>query len=143
MNARVLVILAVVLAIAALGIHRLSRSATERATLTALADSVRTLRSAADGCSAELRDAEAELAHYRARLDSMHSHVRSFETIGPDAVPAARYEEYLQEFDRYQDSTGTWQARVDTLQLLLAHCRELAEAHNEVVDTLRLRRAPN
>jgi hypothetical protein len=142
MTVRVAAVLAVVVVVAGAGLYRLNRAASERAEITQLADSVRALRAASDECSVDLRFDEVELSRFRERLDSMHGHVRAFETE-PRGVPAARYDEYLAALATYQDSTAAWDGRVEALQQRLARCRQLAESHNEVVAELLDRRTPD
>jgi hypothetical protein len=131
----------VVILIAAAGIYRLGSSARERATTAQLADSVRALRVASDACGTELHHEEAELGRFRERLDSMHTHVRGFET-DERGVPAARYGEYLGALAEYQDSTDVWEDRVTAVQEMLTRCRDLAGSHNEMVEELLIRQTP-
>jgi hypothetical protein len=131
-------VLVVVLALAATGIYRLTRSAGERNAFEIMSDSVRSLRAAADSCAAELELAQAELVQYRARLDELHTQVRDYEDVEPRTVPAELFSEYMELFDRYNDSTAVWAERVAAVQLQLEQCQAIATTHNETVDSLRV-----
>jgi hypothetical protein len=129
---------ALLLILAGAGLFRLARSAGERDAFEILSDSARALRVAADSCSAELELVRADLLHYRARLDSLHAQVRDYEDVEPRTVPAELFGEYMELFDRYNDSTAAWADRVEVVQLKLEQCQAIATAHNETVDSLRV-----
>jgi hypothetical protein len=131
-----LIVLAV--AVAAAGVLRLTLSAGERSIDAVMADSVQVLRVATDSCTADLQRAQTDLVSYRDRLDSLHAQVREYEAVEPRTVPAELFSEYMELFDRYNDSTAAWSGRVDDLQLKLEQCQALATAHNEAVDSLRV-----
>jgi chromosome segregation ATPase len=137
LNVRALIVMLLIALIAAAGIYRLGRSARQRSAVETLGDSVQSLRAATDTCNADLRRAEVALGEYRDRLDSLHSEVRGFEAEEPGTVPAELFDEYMEAFDRYSDSTAAWAGRVDSLEIKLAECRSLAEAHNTALDSLR------
>jgi hypothetical protein len=102
-----------------------------------LADSIRVLRTAAEGCREELNLGTARLHAYDAKLDSMRARVRELEAMHPRGVPADSYAVYLEAFEQYNDSVGGWDARTDTLRARLQRCRDVTQRHNALSDSLR------
>jgi hypothetical protein len=65
--------------------------------------------------------------------------VTGFEDPDQGGVPGDEYGEYLATFDRYNDSVAVWESRADALRATEAYCRVLAEAHNALQDSIRVR----
>jgi len=72
-------------------------------------------------------------------VDSLHAQLRALEDPSQGGVPQARYPEYLEIFERYNDSVAVWEARSDALRANDGACRELVVGHNALGDSLRQR----
>lgn len=95
------------------------------------------LRTEVDDCRLELAREEDAFNRFDARVDSLRELIADFEALDPRGVPGDRYEEYIESFERYNESVPRWQAQADSLQAHLATCRELARRHNLLADSLR------
>jgi hypothetical protein len=104
--------------------------------LEALRGDLRLARATADSCALVLTWEEQDFLDFDAFVDSLHHSVRSFEDIEQGGVPQAEYSDYLEDFERYNDSVAVWQTKADALQSTEASCRALAEAHNALSDSL-------
>jgi len=114
----------------------LERPSHQDRAITALRDTLRVLRASVESCQAGLDRAAARLRADRLRLDSQHARVREMENIDDRGVPVDSYSTYLEAFDSYNDSVEGWKARADTLDLGWQNCRQLAEQHNALTDSL-------
>jgi hypothetical protein len=94
-------------------------------------------RFSVDSCKMALVYQEQGFLLFDALVDSLHAEVRTFEDPSRGGVPEARYPEYLEVFDLYNDSVAVWQDRADSLQTSEATCRSLIEWHNLLSDSLR------
>jgi hypothetical protein len=102
-----------------------------------LLDTLGILRVLADSCRADLEEGSSELNDYDRRLDSLRSRVRHLEAIDPRGIPADSYDLYMRVFDEYNDSVPGWTSRADSLRASWTRCRDLAETHNALADSLR------
>jgi chromosome segregation ATPase len=66
----------------------------------------------------------------RAELDEL-------ESLDPRGVPAARYTEYMQRVETFNESVPEWERQAEELRTLSARCRELIEVHNVRADSLQ------
>jgi hypothetical protein len=137
---RVQALLILLLLLAGAGIYSVSRALREPTELAMLHDSLAVLRAAADSCREAVDSAQVDLLAYNTWLDSLRGRVRQLESHDPRGVPADSYDVYMGVFDRYNDSVGTWQGRVESLQAGQERCLAVTAAHNELADTLRRRR---
>lgn len=94
-------------------------------------------RFSVDSCKMSLAQEEQRFLFFDEAVDSLHARVRSFEDPSQGGVPEALYPEYLEVFDRYNDSVAVWDARAGALQASEASCRGLVEKHNALGDSLR------
>jgi hypothetical protein len=94
-------------------------------------------RFSVDSCKMALVYHEQDFLLFDAMVDSLHAEVNAFEDASQGGVPEARYPEYLEVFDLYNDSVAVWQGRADSLQASEATCRVLVERHNSLSDSLR------
>ena len=62
---------------------------------------------------------------------------RAFEDPEQGGVPEAVYRQYLSVFSAYNDSVAVWQDRADALRESEERCRDLAQLHNTLGDSLR------
>lgn len=103
----------------------------------ALRDSIGALRARADSCRWDVDGRAAQLRAYNRRLDSMRSRVREMEALDRRGVPVDSYRVYLEAFNTYNESVAAWPPLEDTVRALDGRCRELAEQHNVLADSLR------
>lgn len=108
-----------------------------RSELMDMRDRVARARISADSCTNVLAYDQMLLRRFREVLDSLRGEVRAMERIDPRGVPEARYDEYMERFNGYNDSVAAWQSRVDDLRASDATCRSLIEAHNTLSDSVR------
>lgn len=116
--------------------YLIGRPARRQDAITPLVDSLEVLRGLADSCRTELDQGTAGFDDYDRRLDSLRTRVRDLEALDPRGVPADSYEVYLQVFEEYNDSVPGWTHRADSLRARWTHCRDLAETHNELADSV-------
>ena len=102
-----------------------------------LRDELYRARVASDRCRGSLTNSESALLALGITIDSLRSRVESFETMDGQGVPAARYDEYLEIFDSYNDSVQVWEARERRLRATEESCRATIEEHNAFSDTLQ------
>ncbi len=103
-----------------------------------LRETLRTLRASADSCRIAVERDASRFEAFDHTLDSLRARVDSLESIDPRGVPADSYATYLEAFDRYNDSIAGWTRRADSLRVRDARCREIAELHNVLADSLRM-----
>ena len=106
-----------------------------------LQDRVYTARVSADSCRNELAYSDRLFQRYDTFVDSLRRDVRGYEAMDSRGVPREMYDEYLARFHAYNDSVASWHRKADSLKARQAVCRQLAEAHNLLVDSLRRRLA--
>ena len=106
--------------------------------ISRLRDDLYRSRVAADRCRGSLQTSEAALRGLGLTIDSLRSRVDSFEALDRRGVPAARYEEYLEIFDSYNDSVAVWEDREQRLRTAEASCRSTIEQHNAITDSLQI-----
>ena len=96
-------------------------------------------RAGADRCRASLLNSESSIRELSAAIDDLRDQVDEFESGegGARSVPAAQYEEYLETFERYNDSVAVWESREQRLRATEASCRETIETHNALSDSLQ------
>ena len=109
----------------------------ERRELQTLTDDLRGARAEVDSCMRALEWQEEEFLHFDAMVDSLHLRVRAFEDPEQGGVPEAVYRQYLSVFSAYNDSVAGWQDRADALRESEEMCRDLAQFHNALGDSLR------
>jgi len=97
-------------------------------------------RMAADSCRMVLGWEQEAFLDFNRVVDSLRNRMESFEDPEQGGVPQEIYGEYLESFERYNDSVAAWQARADSLRAMEAACRALVEAHNYLGDSIRRRR---
>jgi hypothetical protein len=115
------------------------RVRSERDEAFRLAERVAEGRRAAAECTRTLTMAQAAFQALDGRVDSLRLLVQGFETLDPGGVPAARYEDYLDAFDRYNDAVTVWESSADSLRASEAVCHATIEAHNNLADSARRR----
>ena len=96
-------------------------------------------RFSVDSCRMYLAQEEQRFLMFDEFVDSLHTRLRSFEDPSQGGVPEAQYPEYLEVFDRYNDSVAVWEGRADALQATEAVCREIVEGHNALGDSIKQR----
>lgn len=126
-----------IVVLAVVGARGLADRRARVAELEQLRERLADLRAAAEECQVTVRREEQAFANYRAQVDSLRQEVRDFEAMDDRGVPAARYEEYLDAFDDYNEAVPVWEERADTLRARSRACRALAERHNAMADSLR------
>lgn len=94
-------------------------------------------RFSVDSCTMALAFEEQSFLLFDEMVDSLRTQVGSFEDPAQGGVPEARYPEYLEVFEAYNDSVALWQPRADSLHATEAACRGLVERHNALSDSLR------
>jgi len=119
--------------------HFLLEERQVRREVETLREELRFARTRADSCTVALTWEEQDFLRLDVYVDSLHAQVRGFEDPAQGGVPGAEYEEYLSDFNRYNDSVAVWQNRADSLRNTEESCRTLAEIHNALQDSLRLR----
>lgn len=132
------VILAGVVVVAARDLLERRRTVEEIRTLR---DQVHAARVSADSCSNELAYQERLFRRFDVLVDSLRGNVRSFERLDARGVPEERYDEYLEQFEGYNDSVAAWRAKALDLRGTEAACRSFIERHNSLADSLRSRLA--
>lgn len=137
MKRRHAVVAGVIVLVAAAGVLTLGRTLAHPGALAEMRSTVALLRSAADSCRLALEQQHGELLDYNERLGTMRDRVRDLEGLHPRGVPADSYRIYMELFASYNDSAGLWDARVVELRAELETCREMADAHNLALDSLR------
>ena len=138
---RTLVAVAIVAAliVAALGARDiLDRRRTVRE-IQSLRDQVYRGRVSADSCRNELAYQERLFRRFDTVVDSLRRKVRDYERMDERGVPEAQYEEYLRQFEGYNDSVAVWRGRAAGLRATEAACRTFIEGHNALADSLRRR----
>ncbi len=93
-------------------------------------------RVSSDRCQRSLSSSEAALLRLSETIDSLRGRVESYETVD-GGVPAARYDEYLEVFESYNDSVSAWEERERRLRSAEAACRATIEGHNALSDSLQ------
>ena len=109
----------------------------ERRELQTLTDDLRGARAEVNSCMRALEWQEEQFLHFDAMVDSLHVRVRAFEDPEQGGVPEAVYRQYLSVFSAYNDSVAVWQDRADALRESEERCRDLAQLHNTLGDSLR------
>lgn len=104
-----------------------------------LRDQLYAARVSADSCRNELAYAQRLFQRYDTLVDSLRMNVRDYEAMDSRGVPRDRYDEYLDRFHGYNDSVASWHLKADSLKATQTTCRQLAEAHNVLADSLRRR----
>ena len=94
-------------------------------------------RAAAGRCQGSIVNSEARLREFDYVLDSLRARVDSFEALDRRGVPQARYPEYLETFESYNDSVAAWEGRARRLRAVEAACRTTILEHNALSDTLQ------
>lgn len=94
-------------------------------------------RYAADSCKVALSREEEIFVRFDRSVDSLRNAVESYEDPAQGGVPEAKYREYLESFDRYNDLVDDWQIRADSLQVNEVRCRALVETHNSLADSIQ------
>ncbi len=94
-------------------------------------------RMAADSCRMVLGWEQEGFLEFNRVVDSLRGQMESFEDPRQGGVPQDVYSEYLESFERYNDSVEVWQARADTLKAKEDRCRALVDAHNQLTDSIR------
>ena len=56
---------------------------------------------------------------------------------GGGAVPAGRYDEYLEVFESYNDSVAAWEVRSERLLSAESACRAVIDEHNALTDSIQ------
>lgn len=102
-----------------------------------LRDQLYRARVTSDRCRSSLNTSESSLQTLRITIDSLRSRVDSFEALGNGQVPAAKYDEYLEIFDSYNDSVSAWGTRSERLLTAEASCRNSIEEHNTLTDSIQ------
>jgi hypothetical protein len=92
---------------------------------------------AADSCRTVLGWEQEGFLDFNRVVDSLRANMERFEDPEQGGVPQEIYSEYLESFERYNDSVDVWQERADTLQAKEDRCRALVEAHNQLSDSIR------
>lgn len=94
-------------------------------------------RASAERCRGSVESSEARLREFDEAISSLRAEVDSFETLDARGVPEDRYDEYMESFERYNDSVAAWDARVERLRNAETACRSTIERHNALRDTLQ------
>jgi hypothetical protein len=136
-RSRLLLLLAIIGVLVTLGIITTARRLHSPNLIATATEARLQLRVAADSCQQALAERQAALHAFRAGLDSMRGRVTELESLDPRGVPVDSYPVYMQAYEQYNETAGTWDGRVTELQDELARCREIVQAHNEATDTLR------
>lgn len=142
MGAGVKIALGVALAVSTLSVLILggNRYMDQRRTtdeINRLRDELYRARVASDRCRNSLTGSEAALQTLTGTIDSLRSQVEVYEALGGGNVPVARYDEYLEVFDSYNDSVAAWQVRSERLRAAEAACRTVIEDHNALSDSIQ------
>lgn len=95
------------------------------------------LRAAAEECRIAVEREERDFEAYRSEVEELREAVRAYEALDERGVPEDRYEEYLETFERYNESVPEWEERADSLRAHSEACRALARRHNLLADSLR------
>jgi hypothetical protein len=90
-----------------------------------------------DWCQNGLAVREASLRKLGLTIDSMRSGVDDFEAMDSRGVPEPGFQEYLDLFDRYNDSVAEWDVREGRLRESELTCRATIEGHNTIADSLK------
>jgi len=104
-----------------------------------LRDALQHARFSVDSCKMYLAQEEQRFLLFDEFVDSLHTQLRSLEDPSQGGVPEARYTEYLEIFERYNDSVAVWENRADALQVSEGVCRDIVLGHNALGDSLRQR----
>jgi len=138
---RTFLILAILagVAIVVAGMINIVDNTRTRREIEGLRGSIYRARLAADSCRGSLMIQETRLRDFGVSVDSLRGEVRDFEALDPRGVPEARYDEYMEHFNAYNDSVAAWEGKAARLQADEAACRALVEEHNALSDSLRRR----
>ena len=104
--------------------------------VTRLRDELYRARVTAERCQQSNAASEGALQAFDARLDSMRTAVEGYEQ-SEGRVAASRYDEYIERFERYNDSVEVWEAQERALRAADQACREVILEHNELSDSLQ------
>ena len=104
-----------------------------------LRNALQRARFSVDSCRLSVAQEEYSFLIFDEFVDSLHARVREMEDPSQGGVPQARYPEYLEIFERYNDSVAVWEARSEALRAHDGACRELVVGHNALGDSLRRR----
>jgi len=118
-------------------VYRMTRPLTPQQILAPLQTELAAFRAAADSCNTRYGIVEARFRAIDQEVDSLRGVVLRYESMDPEGVPGRQYAEYLDAFDRYNESVPIWEARADTVERLNGQCRLMTEGHNELADSLR------
>ncbi len=105
--------------------------------VSSLRDQLYRARVTSDRCRSSLNTSESSLQTLSVTIDSLRTRVDSFEALGNGQVPSAKYDEYLEIFDRYNDSVSVWGRRSERLLTAEASCRNSIEEHNTLSDSIQ------
>ncbi len=136
------ILLVGVLAVLAFGVRSFlaaEKEREERVQLKVLTDDLIGSRAEVNSCLRALEWQEEEFLHFDALVDSLRAQVHAFENPEQGGVPEEVYQEYLSVFSQYNDSVAVWPGRAEALRATEEKCRELAQAHNTLGDSLRNR----
>ena len=109
--------------------------------INALREELYESRRTAESCQRTLAAREGAFRRLDRNVDSLRREVRAFEDLDERGVPQERYEEYLEVFDGYNESVGTWEAAAEALRAVEDECRSAIERHNQLRDSLERRLA--
>jgi hypothetical protein len=96
---------------------------------------VEELRAAAAHCTEELAAEEERFRAHERTVDSLRAAVSAYESA-ERTVPAELFDPYLETFTAYNEAVHDWEGRATAWQERWEACRDLAERHNALVDSL-------
>lgn len=135
-RAKIVIALLLVLAMG-LVVVRWTRSSRRAEQVRDTRDRLALLRAAADSCAGTFESNRQDFLTWNARVDSIRERVRSMEAVDRRGVAQDSYAVYMSAFSAYNDSVEAWQGRATALESELARCQGIAQAHNELADSVR------
>ncbi|MDZ7778716.1 MAG: hypothetical protein U5R14_02115 [Gemmatimonadota bacterium] len=120
-----------------LGVDRILERQRVSSEITRLRSELFQARASAQRCRGTVESSETRLREFDDVITSLRSQVDSFEALDARGVPEDQYDEYMESFERYNDSVDAWDARVERLRNAEAACRSTIERHNALRDSLQ------
>ena len=101
-----------------------------------LRDSVREARVDLNQCLDRMDAKERRFRSHERVTNFLRERVDELESLDERGVPRARYDEYMDVFERYNEAVPEWERLGDSLRTLSATCRAVAREHNHRVGAL-------
>jgi len=126
-----------VLVAGASAISRVTQASSNVAIAEELRGELREIRGQLELCRATQDRVELRFQTLTQDTERLREELDILEALDPRGVPAARYPEYMQRVEAFNEAVPEWERQAEELQAQSARCRQLAEFHNERADSLQ------